>query len=161
MTRSPHDSSDFKSEPDFKSNPGFKAEPDCPSSPDLNPNSNPEAGDTAEQSLTDFLQSNAPAPPPADSALRSQILTEISNNPHSLPRRFKMGPLKGWWLVPPAIAAAAIASWLWPRPAMLTADERLDLETYLISSWTAGTTIETDPLDDWLEDGDPDWFDEF
>ena len=144
MTHPPHENS------------GFKADPSSKASPDSQPDLKSEAGDAAERSLTDFLQSNAPTPPSADSALRSQILTEIANNPHVQPR-----PLKGWWLVPPAIAAAAIASWLWPRPPMLTADERLDLETYLISSWTAGTTIETDPLDDWLEDGDPDWFDEF
>ncbi|MGK7913391.1 MAG: hypothetical protein AB4050_18215 [Synechococcus sp.] len=128
MTHPPHDSSASRDSSDFK----------------------------AERSLTDFLQSNAPAPPPADTALRSQILMEIANHPHSSPRR-----LQGWWLVPAAIAVAMLANWLWPRPSMLTADERLELEMYLISSWTVGTTIETDPLDDWLEDGDPDWFDEF
>ena len=123
---------------------------------DRNPNLESGPGDAAERSLTDFLQTNAPAPPPADPALRSQILTEIANRPHAGQRQFK-----AWWLVPPAVAAAVLASWLWPRPVALTADERLELETYLVSSWTAGTTIETDPLDDWLEDGDPDWFDEF
>ncbi|MEM9567179.1 MAG: hypothetical protein AAF974_02640 [Cyanobacteria bacterium P01_E01_bin.34] len=146
MTRSPQDSPDFKSNPDLKS--GLAR--------DSNPDRNPELGHAAEQSLTTFLQANTPTPPPTDPTLRSQILTEIANHPHVQPRRVQV-----WWLLPPAIAAAMLASWLWPRPAVLTADERLDLETYLISSWTAGTSIETDPLDDWLEDGDPDWFDEF
>ena len=121
-----------------------------------NPNRGPEPEDAVERSLTDFLQANAPAPAPAEPALRSQILAEIANHSHAGQRQLKV-----WWLLPPAVVAALLASWLWPRPVALTADERLELETYLVSSWTAGTTIETDPLDDWLEDGDPDWFDEF
>ena len=153
MTHPPHDSSGVDSQSEFESSSGFKSRFNC----------NPESGDGAERSLTDFLQSNAPTPPPADSALRSQILTEIANHPHTSPssRRVKAGRVKPWWLVPPAVAAAVLVSWVWPQPAMLTADERLELETYLMSSWTVGTTIETDPLDDWLEDGDPDLFDEF
>ena len=124
--------------------------------PDRNLNRESDSNDSSDRLLADFLQQNFPTPPPADPILRSQILTEIAQHPHSAPKRSKV-----WWLVPTAVAAAVLASWLWPRPAVLTADERLDLETYLISSWTAGTTIETDPLDDWLEDGDPDLFDDF
>ena len=117
---------------------------------DRNPNCRPEPGDAVERSLTDFLQTNAPTPPPADPALRSQILTEIANRPHVGQRQFK-----AWWLVPPAVAAAVSASWLWPRPVVLTADERLELETYLVASHPADQFRSWYQPSNWIRDRFP------
>ena len=116
------------------------------------PNDHPPDGD---RPIADFLRQTAPQPPPPDPALRSQILTEINRHPHTMSRRSKL-----WWLLPPTLVAAAVATWLWPQPTVLTAAERTELEQYLISSWTASTTIETDPLDDWLAEGEPDLFED-
>ncbi|MGK7909498.1 MAG: hypothetical protein AB4040_19995 [Synechococcus sp.] len=118
-----------------------------------------------DRSLANFLRDNAPEPPPADPALRSQILAEIEqqlledDNPQVEARSRPLGRKTLWWLLPPAVAAAALASWLWPRPVSLTVANRAELEEYLVSSWISTTTITTDPLDDWLEEGEPDDFD--
>ena len=117
------------------------------------PENHPQDRDRGDRPVANFLRQNAPDPPPADPALRSQILMEIHRHPHPVSRSRNL-----WWLVPPTLAAAALATWLWPRTTVLTAAERTQLEQYLISSWTASTTIETDPLDDWLAEGEPDLF---
>ena len=118
-----------------------------------------------DRALQSFLRDNAPEPPPAAPDFRSQILSAIESLPleGGTPNRSSRNRYPGrkalWWLLPPAIAVAAIAGWLWPRPVVLTAADQAELEDYLVSSWTATTTIITDPLEDWLEEGEPDDFD--
>ncbi|WP_017324754.1 hypothetical protein [Synechococcus sp. PCC 7336] len=106
-----------------------------------------------EQKLVNFLRQYCPDPPPADPALRDEILARAVLHPHSPRSRWRR-----WrWAIPPVVAAAILAGWLWPRPSLTTA-ELEELENYLISSWSASTTIEADPFDDWLQEDDSAFF---
>ena len=108
----------------------------------------------ADSKLASFLHRHAPQPPPADPALRDEILAQLALHPHPRRRRY-------WrWALPVAIAAALSAGWLGSRQTLKTAELEA-IETYLISSWGVATSVESDPFDDWLQEGDADFFDSF
>lgn len=91
--------------------------------------------------LVGFLKQHRPQVPPAPSDLEDSLMTCIevieSTSVRARPRHSRSGIA---WLLPPAIAAAAIASWFVARPAPQLADAELaELEADLVSSWQMTT----------------------
>jgi hypothetical protein len=99
-----------------------------------------------DRSLVEFLQQHRALPPPESPDLEDRLMAEVEQHPLRVDRSRPRGQLI--WLLPPAIAAALVATLLGYRtlnPAQLTATEATKLESFIEASWQ--NTV-TDPPED-------------
>lgn len=94
--------------------------------------------DRDQQSLVNFLRQHRPDVPPPAANLEQLILSQIA--PHQdavrvLPK-FSFNRL---WLLPTAIATAAIITWQYTRPMqpVLSQSDRQNIEASLVTGWSA------------------------
>jgi hypothetical protein len=112
----------------------------------------------SDRRLVEFLQQHRPEAPPPGSDLKQRLLAQIESSElqqkqfgHPASARRSSRWNSAWaWVVPPAVAAACLAIWVWPRPT-ITSAELAELEDYVTTSWVDVVDAPAEPLPDWLE----------
>lgn len=92
-----------------------------------------------DQNLVEFLRQHRPVPPPPAETLEDGIMFAIDNaaqSPRNTPSPLRKR--RALWLVPPAIAASLVATFLGYRtsmPVSKSATELAMLETFMETNW--------------------------